>query len=89
MSMPVTPLGQMHDAHAKAAVSLNAMKNNLLALARLMKWESAKCAGCDWPVLFIKLPSGKVVAYDDDLTPHFKTCPEAALFRKDRKRHGR
>jgi len=70
MSMPVTPLGQMHDAHAKAAVSLNAMKNNILALARLMKWESAKCAGCDWPVLFIKLP-------------------EAALFRKDRKRHGR
>ena len=55
----------------------------------MMTWEQAKCASCDWPILRVKLPTGKVVAYDDDLTPHFKTCPEAALFRKDRKRHGR
>jgi len=83
-------MGHALKAHAKAAVELAQMKKNLLLLAHLMNWETAKCGGCGLPILRVKYPSGKVVPYDPDATPHFSTCPEAALIRKEqRKCHGR
>lgn len=44
---------------------------------------TAKCRGenCGAEINWYKTPAGKRIPLDPDLTPHFKTCPNAGSFR--------